>query len=279
MMFAKPFFRSILSASLCAVFSLPLLSQAPAMQIREAPEQIRIDGQPADWPLAQLIRDPKSGVEFGFHNDGQYLYVLFIAAKPETRESLESTGLTVLARSLGNRSTRGVLFLMRPVPTETYIRWHESQGVEMTEKEMTLLRDTPRHDLGLAFAVGARGSTYGPLRRLRDTAPPEFGVSTADGRVIYELKIPLAPPALVPGGLGVAPGEAARISFEWGGAQKKVLGAQSTRVTPPAEAGELSGGGETWAQEYLNSFDSLSRPTTGTRRFSIAVDVRLADAR
>ena len=40
----------------------------------------------------------------------------------------------------------------------------------------------------------------------------------------------------------------------------------------------MSGTGRTWGQEFLDTFDSLSRPTMGTKKFSFAVDVRLADA-
>jgi hypothetical protein len=36
--------------------------------------------------------------------------------------------------------------------------------------------------------------------------------------------------------------------------------------------------GRTWGQEYLDSFDSMSRPTLATKKFKFAVDVKLADA-
>ena len=42
---------------------------------------------------------------------------------------------------------------------------------------------------------------------------------------------------------------------------------------------DVSGSGVTWAQEFLDTFDSLSRPTTGTKKFSFAVDVKLAEAK
>ncbi len=42
----------------------------------------------------------------------------------------------------------------------------------------------------------------------------------------------------------------------------------------------MSGTGRTWGQEYLDSFDSLSRPRLGDiKKFSFAVDVTLADAK
>lgn len=279
-MFAKGVIRSCSLAVLCVSLSLPLLPQVPAAQSNEAAQAVKIDGQTGDWPASKLVLDAGSGTEFAFQNDGRDLYILLVVKKPEARVSLESTGMSVLARAGGTKTARGVLFLKRTVPAETYIRWHESQGALMTEGEKTKLRDIVQHDLCLAFAVGARGSTYGPLRRLPESDPPEFGVSEEAAGTIYELKIPLASPDLVPGGLGASPGDNVRISFEWGGAARKILSTKSTRETTPLEKrGEMSGSGGTWAQEFLDTFDSLSRPTMGTKKFSFAVDVRLAEAK
>jgi len=273
------FARLVLAAALCAPLSLPLHGQSAAAQVLAAPRAIVIDGQSADWPSPNLVRDAKSGAAFAFLNDGRDLYILMIIDRPETRESLESSGLSVLARVGRSKSSRGVLFLTRPVPAETYIRWHESQGVYLTAEEKAKLRDLPEHDLLLTFAIGPTGSVYGPLRRLRDSEPPGFGALELDGRATYELRIPLASPDLVPGGLGARPGDPVRVTFEWGGKARKLQGTKAVRETPPGEKGDLSGSGETWAQEFLNAFDSLSRPSMDTRRFKVAIEVELAEAK
>jgi hypothetical protein len=39
----------------------------------------------------------------------------------------------------------------------------------------------------------------------------------------------------------------------------------------------VSGTGRTWSQEFLDNFDAMSRPTTSTKRFAFAVDLRLAE--
>ncbi len=273
------FTRLALTAAFGGSFLLPLHGQSAAAQVLAAPGAIVIDGRSADWPSPNLVRDAKSGAAFAFLNDGRDLYILMIVDRPETRASLESSGLSVLARVGRSKSARGVLFLKRPVPAETYIRWHESQGVDLTAEEKAKLRDLPEHDLLLTFAIGPTGSTFGPLRRLRDSEPPGFGALEQDGRASYELRIPLASPDLVPGGLGARPGDLLRVTFEWGGAARKIRGAKAIRETPPAEKSDLSGSGETWAQEFLNAFDSLSRPSLGTKRFKVAIEVGLAEAR
>jgi hypothetical protein len=271
--------RPLLFIALCTFTSLPLLSQFPAVPSREAASPVKADGRSDEWSQTTRVRDKKSGAEFAFQNDGRNLYVLFSVTKSQALESVDSTGMTILARVGGTKKTpKGVLFLKRQVTAESYIRWHEGQGEYLTEAEKTELRKAGRHDLFLTFAVGARGSTYGPLRRLKESEPPEFGISADAAGATYEFEIPLASPDLVPGGIGAAPGETIRISFEWGGTARKILGTPASRQTPPSEAGGLFGVA-TPAQEFLNMFDSMSRPSMGTKKYAFAVDVKLAGAR
>jgi len=261
----------VAAAALSLLAARPLLPQTPA---------VKIDGLTDDWSPLALSRDARSGAEYAFRNDGRYLYVVFIVKDPKSRESIDSTGLVLLAgKARAKKIERGVLFLKRPFPAETYIRWQESQGASLTEAETAKLRDMVQHDLCLTFAVGAGGSVQGPLRRLdQENEPPVFAVADGPEGVTYELKIPLAPPGIVPGGLGLSPGETARISFDWGGAARKILGAKATRETPPSEAGGLFGVA-TPAQEFLNMFDPMSRPSMGTKKFSFAVNVMLVIGR
>jgi hypothetical protein len=270
--------RSWASAAFCLVFSLPQTGQAPAVQSGAAQAGVKIDGQTGDWSGSSFIFDAKSGAELAFQDNGRDLYVLFILKKPETRAALESTGVTVLARTAGAIKSRGVLFLKRTVPAETTIRWKESQGEPLTEREKAKLREDRQHDLCFAFAVGESGSIHGPLRRLRESEPPEFAVSEGTAGMIYELRIPLLPPDLVPGGLGAWPGETLRISFEWGGASRKILSPKTTMEASALERkADVSGSGATWAQEFLDMFDSMSRPTRGTKKFAVAVELKLAE--
>jgi hypothetical protein len=259
------------AAALFLLAARPLLPQNPA---------VKIDGLTDDWSPTALSRDARSGAEYAFRNDGRHLFVLFIAKAGKSVESIESTGLTMVVRTAaGKKSERGVLFLKRPVPAETYIRWNESQGALIAEDVKKKIKEAVQSDLCLTFAVGAGGSVQGPLRRLdQENEPPVFAVADGPEGVTYELKIPLAAPGIVPGGLGLSPGETVRISFDWGGASRKILGAKATRATPPSEAGGLFGVA-TPAQEFLNMFDALSRPTMGTKKFSFAVDVMLVIGR
>jgi hypothetical protein len=269
--------RPVLFLALGIFISLPLVAQVQVVRSRETSAPLKADGRSDDWPQLSSVQENRSGAEVAFQNDGRDLYILFIVKSPEAVEALESTGLTVLARHGGpKRNARGVLFLRREVSAESFIRWQEGQGTFMTEGERSEARKADRHDLLLTFAIGAGRSTYGPLRRLQTTEPPEFGTAAEAGGATYELKIPLASPDLVPGGIGAEPGELIRISFEWGGAQKKIIGTKATLENPPAARGATPGTVGTKGQEFLDTFDALSRPTMGTKRSAFEVDVWLA---
>ncbi len=270
--------RILIVSALAVSLSAPASPEVPAVQSRKASQPVTLDGRADEWASNGLILDTRSGAESAFQNDGRNLYILLAVKGSEPSKSAESTGVMVLTRPEGTqKSQKGVLFLTRDVSAEDYIRWHESQGAVMTDGEKGEIRKTARHPLFLAFAVDARGSTYGPLRHRAESDPPEFAVARRGTETTYEFMIPLASPGLVPGGIGVQPGQTVRISFEWGGVNRKILGTKGTRETPPSEKGELSGSGGTWGQEFLDTFDPMSRPYMSTKKYSIAVDVKLAE--
>jgi len=253
----------------------------PAVRSGKLASPIRLDGKADDWAGVPRVLDAKAGAEFAFQNDGRNLYVLVIMKKPEPLESIEATGMTILGRPDGSRKpAKGALFLAREISADGYIVWRESQGAILTDADKAEIRKTPRHPITLAFAVDAKGSAYGPLRKQTEAFPPDFGSSAQDGESVYEFRIPLASPDLVPGGIGGMPGASIRVSFEWGGRSRRSLsteaGSKSSAST--GASGYLSGTGRTWGQEYLDSYDPMSRPTLGTKKFSFAVDVTLADA-
>jgi hypothetical protein len=242
---------------------------------------VRLDGKTDEWTGVARVLDAKSGAEFAFQNDGRNLYVLVVMKRPESLRSIEATGMTILGHpGRSRRQAKGVLFLKRQISADGYIAWRESQGAVLTDADKAEIRKTPRHPISLAFAVDAKGSSYGPLRKQTDAIPPDSSTEPQELEPAYEFRIPLASPDLVPGAIGGTPGAPIRISFEWGGTDRGNLSTQASRESPNSKSGYMSGTGRTWGQEYLDSYDSMSRPNLGdTKRFSFAVDVTLADAR
>jgi hypothetical protein len=278
----RPFCGSLTVLLLAGAFAAPVASAAtvPAAQSTKLTSPVRLDGKAEEWTGVPRVLDPKAGAEFAFMNDGRDLYILLVLKKPESVESVESTGMAVLGRPAGSRKpARGALLLSREISADGYIVWRERQGAILSDADKSEIRKTPRHPVSVAFAIDAKGSSYGPLRKQTDVFPPDFGADRQEGAAVYEIRVPLASPDLVPGGIGGVPGAEIGVSFEWGGRPRKSLTTQAGRESPSSRSGYTSGTGRTWGQEYLDSFDSLSRPNLDTKKFSFAVDVTLAGAK
>jgi hypothetical protein len=252
----------------------------PAVRSAKVSSPVRLDGKIDEWGSVPRVSDAKTGSEFAFQNDGGNLYVLLVVTKPEFLKSAEATGMTVLGSPGGKKKpAKGVRFLSGEISADSYIVWRESQGAVLTEQEKTDLRKTPRHAISLAFSVDEKGSSYGPLRKKTDALPPEFAAGRQADAIVYECRIPLASPDLVPGGIGGTPGTMVRLRFDWAATPKKSLSTEAgSRISGSTGSTDYtSGTGRTWGQEYLDSYDPMSRPTLDTKKFSFAIDVTLAD--
>jgi hypothetical protein len=273
--------RTLRASALVLLVSAAGLAAAavvPTVDSAKLSAPIRLDGKADEWANAPRVADAKSGAEFAFQNDARYLYVLLVLKNPAAIQSAEATGLTALGLPGGRRkAARGALFLDGTVDANAYIAWRESQGAVLSAAEKEAIRKVPRHTITLAFAVNERGGSYGPLRKETEYFPPDFAADRGAAVTVFELRVPLAPPDLVPGALGGAPSSVLRVSFEWGGTARTSFSTQASRESPGPNSGYQSGTGRTWSQEFLDSFDSMSRPTVGTRRFAVALDVKLAD--
>jgi hypothetical protein len=271
--------RILILSALALYTSALVFTEVLSVESRKASSPVKIDGRDDDWLPASPVLESKAGAELRFQNDGRNLYVLLVLKKREALKSAESTGITIFHGALrGKKPGSGVFFLARDVPAEEIIRWRESHGALLMDGEKAEIRKSARQPLFLAFAVGAKGSMYGPIvRRQIDTDPPVFAVFGGEGEATYEFRIPLASSESVPGGIGAEPGQVIRISFDWGGTVSESLSTKGSREAPSSESGYMSGTGRTWGQEFLDTFDSMSRPSIGTGKYSFAVDVKLAD--
>lgn len=236
-----------------------------------------IDGLDADWGGHVLSRDPKSGTGYTFRNDGGNLYILIVLDDPEAVQALRATGLKVFGRpGRSGAPGSGVLFLVRQVTTQTYISLLEKQGQILSQEEKEELRKTPTHEVLLSFAVGENDSMFGPIPMTPRGPTPGIGLAEREGVTTFELRIPLASPKETTGAIGARPGERLRVSFDWGGQQNRLLSTPATGSARNPDSGYVSGTGRTWAQEFLDTFDTMARPSSSLKKYSFSADVKLA---
>jgi hypothetical protein len=277
--FAKMTVLSALLAGLLA--GAALAASVPAVRSGQLATPVRLDGRTGDWTGVPRVFDAKTGTEFAFQNDDRYLFILVVIKKPEPLRSVEATGMAILGRSGGSRKqAKGALFLTRAISADGFIAWRESQGAILTDTDKAEIRKVPRHPISVTFAIDAKGSSYGPLRKQTDVFPPEASLEPVESEGAYEFRVPLASSDIVPGGIGGRAGAGLRVWFEWGGTARNSLSTEAVgRASSTSRGGYLSGTGRTWGQEYLDTYDPMSRPNLDTKKFSFAVDVTLADAK
>src|SRR4030042_6248766 len=74
----------------------------------------QIDGQIEDWAGDAVTSEKSIGVDYAFRNDGRNLYVLFIFKDPKFLSSIDMTGITLYASTLGKKDKDwGVKFLKK----------------------------------------------------------------------------------------------------------------------------------------------------------------------
>jgi hypothetical protein len=252
----------------------------PSVRSARAEAPVRLDGRADEWTGVPRVVDAKTETAFAFQNDARNLYILMVITRPESLASAEATGLTILGRpERGRRTAKGDLFVTRQTSADNLILWRESQGAVLTEREKAEIRKIPRQPIFLTYAMDAKGSSYGPLRRQTDILPPDFAAATDEAATTFEFRLPLASPETVPGAIGAVSGQPLRVSFAWGGRSGKILSTPASRESPSSRSGYQSGTGRTWGQEFLDTFDSMSRPTVATKGYAFAVTVELAGAR
>ncbi len=263
-------------AFLCFASTVPADRTAAS---RWAPSPITIDGRDDEWPASSLYSEKKPGVSFAFQNDGRSLYILVVFQDSRSLEAVEATGLAVYYSPGGTKEKiNGTRFIKEDVPVERFISLLESQGKVLTDEDKGILRTRFQYPVFEAYAIDQDGK-YVPAAGLQPgVEPPVFRTAKKEAIVTYEFRIPLEPRAPRPAGPGPEQADAVRVGLEWGGSAVKVLSTKTSWHSPQSiVSGDVfTGSGETRAQEFLSSFDGMSRPSDKTKEYSIWVGVRLA---
>jgi hypothetical protein len=241
---------------------------------------LKVDGRNDEWRSDNLYSEKKPDVSYAFKNDGRSLYILFVFRNLKSLNSIEATGMTIYCNPEGiNKKNNGIRFIKESIPVNQFITLLEHQGKVLTEEDKGFLRTRSQYPVFEAYEIDNERKVITPAGPRRpDVEPPAFCAAKKENIVTYEFRIPLAFGAPHPAGIGAEPGKPIKVCFEWGGSAKKILKAKASWPTPASlvSSDVLTGTGETRAQEFLSSFDAMSRPTLETKQYSFWVDVKLA---
>lgn len=216
--------RNIVLAGLLAlVAAAPVLSaQDAAVRSVWAAAPPKIDGASKDWEGVAFTDAEKGGVQYALRNDGNNLYVLFVIADGKLRSTIEELGLTLFVDPAGQESKDyGILFRRKRITANESIALLEKQG-PVSDEQKTKMRTTPFYNYYFTEVVNKKGEPV-PVPAGVTGPPAMFKFAAEKKSLVFELMIPLprVNPALP--GIGVGPGGAATLGFEWGGPTEEQL--------------------------------------------------------
>lgn len=244
---------------------------------------VSIDGSDADWQGIPLVTDEKSGAEFAVRNDGRNLYLLFVFRTKKALTTLEQTGMKVYFNAAGQKKKDlGLHFRRQMLSADDLIADLEKKGEIMTDARRAELRQKPAYQVFVADVINDK-KLPAPADPAAVTEPPAFRAGGDRQKTVYEFRAPLGR-VNQPGGIGVEPGAAVKLGFEWGGMSKEMRAAMmSRRAVASTRAGSSDTSMEGAISSGSENADLGSAGPSGFERsptkYAFWVDVTLASGR
>jgi hypothetical protein len=177
---------------------------------------IRIDGLAEDWDADPRSVHEKTKVEFAFHNDSDYLYLLLVFKDPHFQSTLEKSGVAVYFNSRGeDKKDRGIRFTKAVLTADQFIARRQSQGRPLNDQQIAEVRAKRFCPLFMYGLINKKDLEQ--MAKAKPSLSPDFNAGFAGGVWTYEFKIPLAKTEDQPFGIGAEPGGKVQIGIEWGG--------------------------------------------------------------
>jgi hypothetical protein len=237
---------------------------------------VKVDGLDQDWQGAAFLTDPDSKAQYALRNDGRNLYVLFLFKSPQAASTIDATGLKVFFGPAGGKGKdHGVHFLKKTLTAEDLIAHLEKQGETLTEERKAEIRRKKEYTLFEADVINPK-KIPAPSDPAVKTESPAFGTRSRSGEIVYEFRVPLSR-TNQPGGVGVEPGQALRLGFDWGGLTDEMKRAMMASGgggsgRPPSLDGSVASERNDEAREG----SAVLRHDPKTKQHAFWIDVKLA---
>ena len=273
----------MLAAALLAL-PAPGTAKDKPVQSAWAAEPVKVDGLDLEWPAASLASDEDTKVAYGFRNDEKDLYLVFVFNDPKSMSSIDATGLTVFFNAEGKKKKdNGVVFKARRVNAQELVAAWEKEGQIVSDERKRELAARPFYVLYESEVINKKQDKPEAVPPGAVPAtPPYFRNALKEKVAVYEIRIPLSR-AGQPGGIGVAPGAAIKLGFEWGGMTEDMRKAMMARR---AAAGSQAVSMDTSMEDSLRDGDEgidggregSSPFLRGPKKRSFWIDLKLAAA-
>lgn len=246
--------RQIFTVSLLVLmmsaFSLSGFGHAQATASDWAATPPKIDGLDKDWEGVTLIPQ-KYGVNLGFRNDENYLYILFQFTDPKYLTTVEATGMTVFFNTEGKKKKdHGINFRKMRLTADQFIAMMEQKQGPLPENQKANLRLNPFYWMFHYGIISKDSKELLTAEEHEDIMPAVFRSQVQQQTVIYEFAVPLERATEFAPGIGTRPGEEITVGFEWGGWIRELkeavasgMGATGARARDQRASDDLKGEG------------------------------------
>jgi hypothetical protein len=248
-----------------------------------------IDGLNTEWGNIPLNSEKKVGVEYGFMNDAQNLYILFVFKDPKYLSSINWTGLTIWLSPQGSKDDDlGVRFIRKMISPDEYIAILEKQvGQPMPEDRKEQVRKNKAYYLFDQELINKKAEGYSEDAERPKFKGALFRNNVVEKSIIYEFSISFFELAEMGVDVGAWPGRSFSVGFEWGGATKEYkealasgMAAGDTRASATEARGltaERDEGGGLGDVEYERSNLARMRgQLQKVKQYDFWVEVKLA---
>ena len=260
------------------VFTIGTASAADVVSSVWTETPANIDGSGQEWDAATLATWKKDGVNYGFKNDGEFVYVLFIFNDPQYVSSIAQTGMTIYLNTEGKKKKDyGIRFIRQRLSADQMIALMESQQGALTDEQKATVKQKQAYFVQKYEIVNKKGEAVeGQAQAVKKAT---FRSAKMGNTTVYEFAIPLERPLPTAPGVGATPGSQFKIGFHWGGMTKEMRDARLKASTAAGSRGRASAATSSSTAERrvggtTPPLSSIRRSTP--KKYTIWADVALA---
>ncbi len=242
-----------------------------------ASEPVRVDGYPMDWDRNTLTSEDKLSIEYGFRNDAENIYVLFVFKDSKVMSSIAATGMNIWFHPEGKKKNNyGILFIQRNIPPDQMIDRLEKQRGTLVEEEKERIRANPSYLVFDTEIVGKKAKMQAQSSQERTGSLPTFRYMKLQNDNVFEFGIPLEKINEQLPSRSIDPGKSLKIGFQWGGATKEMR-EEIMRRSRALERTRADMAEDAVSREGMTGTEGASRGLLqAPKEYKIWVDVDLA---
>jgi len=246
---------------------------------------VQIDGLNKEWNNDSLGYWKRADISYGFANNANDLYVLFIFKNPRFLSSIRHTGFTVWFNIQGKEAKAyGINFREKQITADQLIaRMEKEQGPLQEAQKQKIKQQSPSYFVYTGDLVDKKGEIIVKASLDETKELPAFRSMPVKGvGIIHEFKIPLVVLEQVSADYALEPGQSLKIGFEWGGFTKEVQDAlakeqadRNVAARERAAAADSVGQERRDGSEY-DRFSTMAQLRNRARKYEFWTAVKLA---